>query len=266
MGDSILERLFSLRNKAALVTGAGGGIGRALALALAEAGARLAVHDLDAQRLEPVARAITEGGGWVYPCVADLTRPESGETLIAEAGAALGRLDVLVNCAATNRRAPIEAVTLADYETIMAVNLRSVFFLSQAAHRIMRPQGGGKIIHIASINSLMGLGTVSVYGMTKAALAQVAKTMAVEWASDNVQVNCIAPGFMLTPLTEVPLFQDATKRRWILDRIPMRRPGQPEELIGVALLLASDASSYLTGQMIVVDGGLLAGGSWEAGG
>ena len=261
--SNLLHSLFSLAGKTVLVTGAGGGIGRALALGMAGAGARVGIHDVVPERLEETRRAVADAAGHAVPLLAELGEIESCRRLIQEAHSALGRLDVLVNCAGTNRRAPIHAVTEKDYGTIMAVNLRSIFFLSQTAYPIMRKQGGGKIIHIGSLTSLMALGTVSVYGMTKGAVAQLTKTMAVEWAKDNIQVNCIAPGFMLTPLTEVSIWGEEKKRKWLLGRIPMRRPGQPDELVGTALLLASKASSYLTGQTITVDGGVLAGGSWE---
>jgi 2-deoxy-D-gluconate 3-dehydrogenase len=259
----ILQALFSLAGRTVLVTGAGGGIGRALALGMANAGARVGIHDIVPGRLEETQRAVTAANASAVPLLAELAEVESCRRLIRDAHAALGRLDVLVNCAGMNRRAPIAAVTEEDYETIMAVKLRSIFFLSQAAYPIMREQGGGKIINIGSLNAFYGLGTVSVYGMTKGAVTQLTRTMAIEWAKDNVQVNCIAPGFMLTPLTETSLWGDEKKRRWLLGRIPMRRPGRPDELVGIALLLASRASSYLTGQTITVDGGVLAGGSWE---
>ena len=263
--SSLLQRLFSLQGKTALITGAGGGIGRVLALALAEAGALVAIHDVDADLLAESSRAVADTGGEAVSFLADLAEVEHCRRLVREVHDSLGRLDVLVNCAGMNRRALIAAVTEDDYETIMAVNLRSIFFLSQAAYPIMRAQGGGKIINIGSLNAFFGLGTVSVYGMTKGAVTQLTRTMAIEWAKDNIQVNCIAPGFMLTPLTETSLWGDEQKRRWLLGRIPMRRPGQPDELVGITLLLAAGASSYLTGQTIVVDGGVLAGGSWEVG-
>jgi NAD(P)-dependent dehydrogenase (short-subunit alcohol dehydrogenase family) len=162
----------------------------------------------------------------------------------------------------TNRRKPIRDVEAQDFEHIVAVNLQSVFFTCQAVYPIMREQGGGKIINVGSVTSTDGLGGVSVYGATKAAVAQLTKTMALEWAKDNIQVNCLAPGFIMTPLTEKGLWGDSHRKQWLLDRIPARRPGKPEELVGAALLLASDASSYITGQIINVDGGYLAGGSW----
>jgi NAD(P)-dependent dehydrogenase (short-subunit alcohol dehydrogenase family) len=258
-----LERLFSLKGKVVLVTGAGGGIGSVLALGMAQAGASIGLHDLSEVRLEGACAAIERAGGAGVAFAADLRHLPSCQTLIDSVYRRFGRLDVLVNCAGTNRREPMAAVTPEDFEEIVAVNLRSLFFLSQAAHPILRAQGSGKIINVGSLTSFIGLGTVSVYGLTKAAVAQLTKTMAVEWAKDNIQVNCLAPGFMLTPLTEQSLWAHSDKREWLLGRIPMRRPGQPSELVGAALLLASDASAYLTGQTIVVDGGVLAGGSWD---
>lgn len=257
----LLERLFSLEGKTVLLTGASGGIGQVLAVALAEAGAAVGVHGRDLARVKETCTMIEEVGGWAVPLIADLAKVEACRKLVAEAHEALGRLDILINCAATNRRKPITEATPDDFDTIVAVNLRSVYFLSQAAHPIMAAQGGGKIIHIGSLNTFYGLDTVSVYGLSKGGVAQLTKVMAVEWAADNIQVNCVTPGFMLTPLSK-PLWEDKQKVRWFKSRIPVRRPGAPEELVGAVLLLASAASSYITGQNIVVDGGVLAGGSW----
>jgi 2-deoxy-D-gluconate 3-dehydrogenase len=258
----IFERLFSLQGKTVLITGAGGGIGRVLAAALAEAGAEVGLHDLTPAQLAESQRLVEAVGGRAVTLTADLNDVEACRKLITEAQAKLGRLDVLINCAATNRRKPIKAVTQADFDTIVAVNLRSIYFLSQAAQPVMQAQGGGKIINIGSINIFYGLDTVSVYGLTKGAVAQMTRVMAVEWARDNIQVNCLVPGFMMTPLSK-PVWEDEYKAEWLRSRIPARRPGQPEELVGLVLLLAAEASSYLTGQTLVVDGGFLAGGSWE---
>jgi len=259
----LIDGLFSLEGKTALVTGASGGIGRVLAVGLAAAGATVGVHGRSPEQLADTRRAAESVGGRAVVLPAELSSLAACRELIDNAVAATGRLDVLVNCAGVNRRKAIEQVSEDEFETIVNVNLRAVFFLSQAAHRIMRAQGGGKIIHVASLTSSMGLASTSVYGVTKAALAQLAKTQAVEWARDNIQVNCIAPGFMLTPLTEKPLWGDEKKRAWLLGRIPAKRPGRPEELVAPMLMLAGPGSSYLTGQLITVDGGVLAGGSWE---
>ena len=257
----ILQRLFSMEGKAALVTGASSGIGRALAVGLAEAGATVGVNGRNRERAEQTCSMIEEVGGKAFPLIADLTEVEDCRELIARAHADLGRLDTLINCAGANRRKPITDVTQDDFDAIVAVNLRSIYFLSQSAYPIMRDQGGGKIVNIGSLNMFYGLDTVSIYGLSKGGVGQLTKVMAVEWADDNIQVNCIVPGFFLTPLTK-NLFADKEKAPWFHKRIRVRRPGNPEELVGAALLLSSDASSYITGQNITVDGGFLAGGSW----
>jgi gluconate 5-dehydrogenase len=260
---SIFDRYFSLHGKTALVTGASGGIGRAFSLALAGAGAVVAIHGRAEDRLEETRRRIEEAGGRCVPLIAELAEVEACRRLIQEAHEALGRLDVLVNNAGMNRRKPLSEFTQDDYDMIMAANLRSAFVLGQAAYPIMKAQGGGKIVHVGSITSSYGLGGVGVYGLSKSALAHLTKTMAVEWARDNIQVNCLAPGFIVTPLTETALWGHEGRRSWLLERIPARRGGEPDDLVGCLLLLASPASNYLTGQLITVDGGFLAGGWWR---
>ncbi len=263
MSDLSLNGLFGLSGKTALVTGASGGIGASLAIALAAAGAKVAVSGRRSDELERIREQIVQAGGEAVCLVADLMSNDACRKLIADAHGQLGRLDILVNCAGMNRRKPISEVTEDDYDTIMQVNLRSIYFLCQAAHPIMQKQGGGKIINVGSLTSSIGLGSTSVYGATKAAVAQLTKTMAVEWAKDNIQVNCLAPGFIITPLTEKSLWADEAKRNWLLGRIPAGRGGAPGDMAGVCVLLASRASDYLTGQMITIDGGVLAGGRWE---
>ena len=258
---SILNRLFSLSGKTALVTGAAGGIGRVLAASLAEAGATVAVHDLKPEMAQDGVDFVEAAGGKAVPIAGNLASVEECRRIVEDTVAATGRLDILINCAATNRRKPIAEVTEDDFDFISAVNIKAVFFLSQAAHPHMKAQGGGKIIHIGSINPFFALDTVSVYGLTKGAVVQVTKAMAVEWAPDNIQVNCISPGFMMTPLSK-PVWEDESRAKWFRTRIPQRKPGLPEELVGAMLLLASPASSYITGQTIIVDGGFEAGGSW----
>jgi NAD(P)-dependent dehydrogenase (short-subunit alcohol dehydrogenase family) len=258
-----LEQFFSLAGRVALVTGASGGIGRALAVGLAGAGAAVALHGRSEAQLEETAERVESGGGRCVRLTAELADPAACAGLVDQCAERLGRVDVLVNCAGMNRRKPIEQVSDDDYDTIMAVNLRSVYNLSRLARDVMRRTGGGKIVHVASLTSSIGLAGTSVYGMTKAALAQLAKTQAVEWAADNIQVNCLAPGFILTPLTEKALWGDPKRKAWLLGRIPAKRPGLPEDMVATALLLAGPGSAYLTGQMITVDGGLLAGGSWD---
>jgi len=260
--NDILQRLFSLEGKTALVTGSSSGIGQRLAIAIAEAGASVVVHGRNQDRINETCSMIEEIGGKAVPLCADLHDVDSCRKLIADAHKSLGRLDILVNCAATNRRKPINEVTQDDFDTIVSVNLRSIYFLNQSAYPIMKSQGGGKIVNIGSINMFYGLDTVSVYGLTKGGVGQLTKVMAVEWADDNIQVNSITPGFIITPLTKA-LLSDEKKYQWLRNRIPLRRLGNPDELVGTAILLSSDASSYITGQNFTVDGGFLAGGSWN---
>lgn len=260
---TLFERLFSLTDKTVLVTGASGGIGRVLARAFAAAGATVALHGRKHEELSSILTEIVASGGQATIHIDDLADLSACQRLVNSVCAAHGRLDVLVNCAGMNRRKPIAEVTPDDFDTIVAVNLRSVFFLCQSTHPILKAQGGGRIINIGSATSSSGLGDVSVYGITKSALANFTKTMAVEWARDGILINCLAPGFMMTPLTEKALWGDPVRNQWLTERIPLRRPGLPEELVGMALLLASEAGSYITGQLINVDGGYNIGGWWK---
>ncbi len=262
MQSDVLKRLFSLEGKTVLLTGAGGGIGHALALGFTGAGARIALHARTQAKLDDIVADISRVGGESVCLTAELGNLDEARRLVERAHAELGGLDVLVNCAATNRRKPVSAVTEDDWDTIMTVDLKSLYFMSQTAYGFMRKQRSGKIIHIGSLNSSFALGSVSVYGAAKGAVAQLTKVMAVEWAKDNIQVNCIIPGFVATPLSK-PLWDDTYKADWMRSRIPTRRPALPEEIVGPALLFASSASSYVTGTSIVVDGGVLAGGWWE---
>jgi 2-deoxy-D-gluconate 3-dehydrogenase len=260
----LLDRLFSLRGKAALVTGASGGIGRALAVALGGAGATVGIHGRDDVDLEETQRQVESAGGRGVILKADIADVASCRPLVDDARRQLGRLDVLVNCAGINIRNTLADVTEQEFDSIVAVNLRSLLFLCQAAHPIMKAQGGGKIVNVGSITTTAALGGIGIYGLTKSAVGHLTKTLAIEWAADNIQVNCLAPGFIITPLTEKALWGHEFRRKWILDRTPAKRPGQPEDLVGTLLLMSSAASDFLTGQTITVDGGFLAGGWWKS--
>lgn len=255
---------FSLDGRVVLLTGAAGGIGRVFATALAGAGAQLAVHDrsLDELRSTFDADPAASSEDW-RPFAADLVRPAECRRLVADVADSFGRIDILVNCAAANRRLSIDEVDEASLELILAVNVRAPLVLSQAVHPIMRDAGGGVIVNVGSLNQLYALSGVSAYGLSKGALAQFTRAAAVEFAPDRIRVNCLVPGFIVTRMNADALWGVPRRRHWILDRTPLGRPGTPDDLVGALLFLASDASAFMTGQTIVVDGGILAGGSWD---
>jgi NAD(P)-dependent dehydrogenase (short-subunit alcohol dehydrogenase family) len=255
--------LFDLKDKVAIVTGAGGGLGAWLSAGLGAAGARVLLTDHPRSSTKTTAEAIRLSGGMVHEFECDLLADNAAENIVAAATEKFGGVDILVNNAGTNRREPIFEVTRQTWDLISGIDLRVPYELSRAAAKAMAERGtGGSIIHIGSLNNAIGLEGVSVYGAHKAALCQLAKSMAVEWAQHKIRVNALCPGFMLTPLSK-PLWDDPRKGAWILERSLMRRPGYPEELVGCLLLLASGAGSFITGQALYVEGGWLAGTPWS---
>jgi len=256
------RELFSLEGKVAIVTGAAGGLGRWFSAGLGAAGAAVLATDLDEQGLDELAAALEGAGVRVATAVVDLGDEDAPEQIVTAALEQLGGVHVLVNNAAVNRRMPILEMDCESWDWITRIDLRLPYFLAQAAARRMIEQGtGGSIVSISSLNALYALEQISVYGPAKAGLSQLTKVMALEWAEHGIRANAIAPGFMDTPLA-APIWADDDMRRWIFNRVPVERPGRPEELVGVCLLLASDAGSFLTGQTIHVDGGASAGGRW----
>jgi len=254
--------LFDLTGRVALVTGAGRGIGQAMAVALASAGADIA--GLYNTRYEACAAAVAAQGRRFVPIQADLTTatPEQLQAVVTETVRQLGRLDIVVNNAGIIRRAAAVDYAAADWDATLQVNLNSVFYLSQAAARQMltqEPQAGfrGKIIQVASVLAFQGGIRVPAYTAAKHALTGLTKALANEWAAQGINVNAIAPGYISTDNTEA-LRNDATRYQAILERIPAGRWGEPEDLAGVTLFLASAASNYVHGTTLVVDGGWLA--------
>jgi NAD(P)-dependent dehydrogenase (short-subunit alcohol dehydrogenase family) len=261
MATDILRDLFSLEGRVALVTGASSGIGRELAQGLAAAGAQVALSGRSEERLAATRQAILDAGGTAESFPADLGTLEPIQPLVDGVIARFGQLDILINCAGMNQREPIAEVKPETYERIMNTNLRSAVFLSQAAQPHLLARGGGKVIHIGSLTTSYGIGNIAVYGLSKSAIGQLTRAMAVEWAAQNIQVNCICPGWIETELTK-PLWADEHRRGWILGRVPMNRPGKPRDLVGMAVYLASPASDFTTGQTFYIDGGFMAGGQW----
>lgn len=247
---------FRLAGKNALVTGSSRGMGAAIAVALAQAGANVALHASHSVPAEVIQR-VAETGVRHVALAADLSHPDSAPELMNQAIAALGSIDILINNAGTTRRAPAVDYTIADWNDVISTNLTSVFRLCQCAARPMLERGSGKIINIASLLSFQGGITVPAYAAAKGGVAQLTKALANEWASRGVQINAIAPGYMATNLTEA-LQNDPTRSRQILERIPAGRWGSSDDVAGAAVFLASSASDYISGHVLVVDGGWLA--------
>jgi NAD(P)-dependent dehydrogenase (short-subunit alcohol dehydrogenase family) len=249
--------LFSLEGKAALVTGGSRGLGRAMARAFAEAGADVMVTSRHEDELRAGAAEIARGlQRRVEWRVSDMTKPADVDALAKDAVARLGKVDILVNNAGTNIPQPIDQVTDEAWETTMALNLTSVMRLTRALVPAMRARKWGRVIHISSVLGLGGKEGRNSYCATKAALVGFARASALDLGPDGVTVNCIAPGPFLTDLPG-KLLSDAQKKHFA-DRTALLRWGKPEEIAGPALLLASDAGSYITGSTLLVDGGCLA--------
>jgi NAD(P)-dependent dehydrogenase (short-subunit alcohol dehydrogenase family) len=255
-----LTQLFSLEGKTILLTGAAGGIGEVLAAGLAQAGGDMQLCDIAEDRLAAVCANITEQGCSASAYPMDMSDMASIKECVEKAVADKGRIDVLINCAGINKRDGFLDVTEELYDKIMAVNLKGVYFLSQEVAKHMIKEKNGNIINISSHNAVGMLGGCSVYGAAKSAVTALTRSMAVEWAQYGIRANALAPGHILTPLTQVT-WDNPERVDYLTPRIAMRRPGTPEELVGVTVMLASDASSYMSGMMIHVDGGCLAGGS-----
>ena len=256
------REIFDCSGTTALVVGAGG-VGSWLAAGLARAGADVVVADVSNDRVDAITQLIRQTGATASGFTADLADLDAiGDLFFTVANRSAAPMRILVNTAAVNKRMSADDVDSDTYDWVMGVDLRMPFFLSQAGAGVMRKEGGGSIIHISSTNARFGLQSTSVYAAAKAGLEQLTRTLAVEWAPDQIRVNCIAPGFLMTDLSR-PLWDQPWKRQWILDRVPIARPGSPSELVGACLLLASGAGSFITGQTLTVDGGFLAGNSWE---
>ncbi len=248
--------LFKLDGKVALVTGAGQGLGQGMALALAEAGADIV--GLDRGVSEATGEAVRALGRNYMQVICDLRSASVDELnqIVSQVVTEMGHLDILVNNAGIIRRAPALEFTEADWDDVLHINLKAAFFFSQAAARVMVPQGSGKIINIASMLSFQGGIIVPSYTAAKSGIAGITRALANEWAKSGVNVNAIAPGYMATDNTAA-LRANPDRAPAILDRIPAGRWGTPDDLKGAVIFLASSASNYLNGAIIPVDGGWL---------
>ncbi|WP_078412616.1 SDR family NAD(P)-dependent oxidoreductase [Priestia abyssalis] len=252
-----VETLFSLKQKVMVVTGASKGIGKSLSILLAKQGAHVVLIGRNEKELTDVQeeiQRITNGRQKVMSLSIDLTKieeiPHAVNNIIQE----MGTIDVLINNAGVNIPKKAEDVTVEDWDAVLDINLKSVFFLSRTVGTHMKEQKKGKIINMSSQMAFVGYYLRSAYCASKGGLTQLTKALAIEWAKDNVLVNAIAPTFIETPFTE-RMFQDEVFKKDVLSRIPVGRLAKEEDLFGAVVYLASDASNMVTGQTIVVDGG-----------
>lgn len=246
---------FDLNGRVAIVTGGNGGIGLAMASGLAAAGAAVLIVGRSVEKNERAVDEITVAGGKVGSIAADLLDEASGARIVAEAVGRYGRLDILVNNAGINIRKRPEDYSLQEWQTVLDSNLTSAFLCSRAAYPELKRSGSGKIVNTGSMTSLFGASHLAPYSASKGGIVQLTKSMAVAWAPDNIQVNAILPGWIDTELTEqarkdIPGLHDR-----VLARTPAGRWGVPADLAGIAVFLASDASDFVTGAAIPVDGG-----------
>ncbi len=247
---------FCLAGKVALVAGGSGGLGRAMALGLAKAGANVAVVSHTGVGLEEVVQAIKALGRQGLAITGNVALQSESKRIVHRAFEQFSQLDILVNAAGVNRRIPSIEVKEEDWDWIVGVNLKGTFFMCQAAGEIMLRQRCGSIINVASLLSEIGIPTLAPYAASKAGVVGLTKVLAAEWGPYGVRVNAIGPGYFRTRMTE-RLFSDPQWVTKLLQQVPLGRPGDPDDLVGAAIFLASEASAYLTGQVIYVDGGYL---------
>jgi 2-deoxy-D-gluconate 3-dehydrogenase len=246
-----------LGGKVALVTGAGKGLGRAASLALAESGASVAAVSRTASDLESLRREILALGAECFTRTCDVRNVEDVYRMVEEVHAWKGRIDILVNSAGINIQAEALEVTEEQWDAVLDTNLKGAFFCCQAVAKKMIPQREGKIVNITSTMSMVGFYRRAAYCSSKGGLSQLTKVLAIEWAPYNIKVNCVAPTFIRTPLTE-PMFKDQDFYQEVVRRIPLGKVGLPEDVTGAILYLVSDSADFVTGSSILVDGGWVA--------
>jgi gluconate 5-dehydrogenase len=253
----VSSRLFDLTGRVALITGSSRGIGLTLARGLADAGATIVLNGLDTHRLERAAADCRAFGCNTHTAAFDVTNGDAVAQAVATIEETVGPIEILVNNAGLQIRQPLEEFSIDDWNKLMAVNVTGVFVVSQAVARRMIPRGHGKIINIGSMQSELARPTIAPYTAAKGAVKNLVKGMCTEWAKYGIQCNGIGPGYFVTDLTR-PLAANVEFDAWLRNRTPARRWGEVEELIGAVVFLASDASSFVNGHMLYVDGGMLA--------
>ena len=247
--------MFSLDGKVALITGGNGGIGLGMAQGLARAGARVVIAARNAQKSADAVASLQALGSDSFALEADVTNEASVATLFAQVAERCGRLDILVNNAGTTVRKPVDQLALDEWNQVMDTNLTSAFLCCRAAHPLFKQAGGGKVINIGSMMSIFGAPYAPAYGASKGGIVQLTRAMAASWAADQIQVNAILPGWIATDLTQAAREQVPGLNERVIARTAAGRWGQPADLAGTAVFLASAASDFVTGTAIPVDGG-----------
>ena len=250
------DSLFSVKDQVVLVSGASRGIGRAIAEGFAQRGAKVIITGRESATLEKTSQAIS-----ATPIVCDVANGKAIDRLVKAALDQFGHIDTLINVAGVNRRMLAEKLSEDDYDFILNINLKGPFLLSLAVGKAMLARGQGNQINIVSLNNDRPLKGVMPYAMSKSALSQLTRSLALEWGPRGIRVNAIAPGFVLTDLTK-KLWSQPQMQAWGETNTPLKRLGQPEDMLGAAVFLASAASAWMTGQTIFVDGGFSAGLVW----
>jgi len=252
-----MARNYDLTGQAAIVTGGGKGIGRAIALGLAECGARVVLASRTMEDLEKVAGEIRDRGGQAVPVVTDLMATEKIPELVEAAMKAYGRIDILVNNAARSFLRPLMELREDGWDKIFDTNCKAAFLLSRAVAGIMKEKGGGRIVNITTVGAVRGGSGMGAYHASKAALNMLTKCMAVEWARYNINVNAVGPGMTKTAFSQ-PIWANPAVEKQMTARIPKGRLAEPEDIVGAVLFLCSEDSAFITGESIYVDGGSLA--------
>ncbi|MGL5683772.1 MAG: gluconate 5-dehydrogenase [Marinifilaceae bacterium] len=250
--------MFSLENKVALVTGATHGLGMAIATALAEAGAKLVINDISEEKLADAKAEYLEKGIDVHTYLCDVTNEEDVVKTVAAIKAEVGAIDILVNNAGIIKRIPAKDMSVMDFTQVINVDLIAPFIMAKAVAKDMIENGGGKIINMCSMMSELGRDTVSAYAAAKGGLKMLTRNLATEWARYNIQVNGIGPGYFATAQTAPIRVDGHPFNDFIIKRTPAARWGNPEDLAGAAVFLASRASDFVSGHVLYVDGGILA--------
>ena len=252
------DNLFDLSGKVAIVTGTSRGLGQYFGRALAAAGADLVITSRSLETLAPFQKEIESMGRRALPLQLDVRDFDSIQQMVEEAWRHYGQIEILVNNAGCNVRKPSVEVTWDDWNLVLDTNLRGTFFVAQAVARKMIPRRYGKIINIGSVTSVFGYAGLAPYCASRGGVKQLTMSLADDWGKFGITVNCLTPGWFKTAQTRV-LYEDETWVDYLVDRIPLKRPGSPKDLDGAVVFLASDAAEYVTGQTILVDGGITTG-------